>query len=208
MQKISVKFLLVISIVLLIVTNAVTYVMLLSKNEDWKTALKKSDGLDAYVVADALNNHVYYDGDTILCNQTVKHYSRSGKILGSNNLDDLLQGDKVVMLLSTNSCSTCTKDEIEKLMKLCKVIGRERLVVIADFAMHTQAQWTKLLDYEGYYETDVEHLGLKGSPTRETPIVMLTHDGRVNTSFIVGPWTTKFTDDFHGYLSKYFKGDK
>ena len=147
MQKISVKFLLVISIVLLIVTNAVTYVMLLSKNEDWKTALKKSDGLDAYVVADALNNHVYYDGDTILCNQTVKHYSRSGKILGSNNLDDLLQGDKVVMLLSTNSCSTCTKDEIEKLMKLCKVIGRERLVVIADFAMHTQAQWTKLLDY-------------------------------------------------------------
>ena len=206
--KISKKILFVISAVLLIATNAITYMMLLSKNEAWKTAIKKPDGLDAYVVADALTNYVYYEGDTISCNQTVKHYSRSGKILGSYNLADVLKGDKVVMLLSVNSCSTCTKEEIEQLMKLSKVIGRENLVVIADFSMHTQFSWTKLLDYEGYYESDVEHLGLKGSPTRETPVVMLMHNGRVITSFIVGPWTTKFTGNFHRYLKNYFREEK
>ena len=206
--KINKRILLIISAVLLITTNAVTYMMLLSKNEAWKTAIKKSDGLDAHIVVDALTDYVYYDGDTISCNQTVKHYSRSGKMLGSNNLADVLKGDKVVMMLSTNSCSTCTKDEIEQQMKLSKVIGRENLVVIADYAMHKQSSWTKLLDYEGYYESEVEHLGLKGSPTRETPVVMLTHDGRVNTCFIVGPWTTKFTGHFHKYLTEYFKGEK
>ena len=207
-RKISVRFLLVISIALLMVTNVVTYAMLLSKNEEWKTVLKKTKGGDTFAVASALTDHVYYDGDSISCNHKVKHYSRSGKLLGDNNLADLLQGDKVIMLISTNSCSTCTKEETGKLLELGKKIGRKNVVVIADYAMHKQPSWAGLLDKEGFYETEMEHLGLEGTPTRETPVVMLTHNGRILTSFIVGAWTTKYTGNFHKYLAHYFKVEK
>jgi len=113
-NQINIKVLLTISVVFLISVNVITYWMLLSKNEEWKTALaeeNKSD-VDASVVADVLMEHVYYDGDSIPCNQMVKRYSRSGKYIGSENLGDVQSGDKVVMLLSPNCCSACAKGEI------------------------------------------------------------------------------------------------
>jgi hypothetical protein len=71
-----------------------------------------------------------------------------------------------------------------------------------------QSAWTLLFDKEGYYETDVEHLGLEGSPTRETPLLLLTQNGRIKTSFVVGSQTSEFVDGFHDYLVEYFKGKK
>ena len=94
------------------------------------------------------------------------------------------------------------------MLDLAKKLGREHLIVIADYAMHTQHSWTMCLDKKGYYETDVEHLGLNGSPTKETPVVMLTQNGRIKTSFIVGQQTSDFADGFHEYLVDYFKGRK
>jgi len=93
-------------------------------------------------------------------------------------------------------------------LELGKKIGRNNVVVIADYAMHKQPSWASLLDNEGFYETNVEHLGLEGAPTRETPVVMLTHNGHVLTSFIVGAWTSKYTTNFHKYLAQYFKAEK
>jgi hypothetical protein len=206
--KINIKAILAISLVLLLLTNTLTYTVLLSKYNEWKTSVRKSDGLDASAVAEALANHVYYDGDSIPCDQLVKHYNCSGKLLGSGSLNEVLRGDKVVMLLSTNNCMSCTKHEIMKILKLAQSIGRERLVVVADFALHTQPSWAMLFGDEGYYETDVEHLGLSGTPTRETPVVMLTKEEHVVTSYVVGPWTTKFSDDFHRFLANYFKEKK
>lgn len=46
-KKISVKFLFVVLTVLLLFSNVVTYVMLLSKNEEWKSAVKKIELLDS-----------------------------------------------------------------------------------------------------------------------------------------------------------------
>lgn len=46
-EKISVKFLLVVLTVLLLFTNVVTYVMLLSKNEEWKCVVKEMELLDS-----------------------------------------------------------------------------------------------------------------------------------------------------------------
>lgn len=207
MQKrnICVKTILIISIVVLMITNALTYALMLSKFDEWKISEKKSGGLDAYAVADALANHVYYDGDSIPCDLLVKHYNRSGKLLGSRSLSEVLQGDRVVMLLSANNCMSCTKEEIMRIMELAQRIGRERLVVVADFALHTQSSWAMLLGDDGFYETNVEHLGLNGTPTRETPVVMLTKDGHIVTSYVVGPWTIRFADNFHRYLANYFK---
>ena len=206
-RKISVRFLLIVSMGILMFTNAVTYVLLLSKNEEWKAVVTEKEN-NTFELVEALAEHVCYDGDSILCNQTVRHYSRSGKLIESVGLNDVLKGDKVVMLLSPNCCSACAKDEIEKLFELSKKIGRKRLVMMADFPMHMRSSFSLLYDDSGYYETDMENLGLEGTPTKETPVVMLTQNGRIKTSFIVGQQTSKFTDGFHDYLVEYFKGKK
>lgn len=208
--KMRIKIFVIFSVFVLLFTNAVTYVMLLSKNEDWKTLLieKKMYGSDASVAAAALAEHVYYDGDSISCNQIVRHYNRFGKTLKSDNLSKILHGDKVLMLLSPNSCSACAKTEIEKMLELSKKIGRNHLVIVADYALHSHKEMAMCFDKEGYYETDVEHLGLEGSPTRETPVVMLVQNGRVKTSFPVGQQTSEFADEFHEYLAEYFKTKK
>ena len=199
--------LLLTSTFVLILTNILTYIMLLSKNAEWKSEVIEKDNIK-YRLADAIAGHVYYDGDSIPCNQKVEHYSRSGRCIGSEYLRDVLQDDKVVMLLSPNCCSVCAKDEIEKLQELSPKIGRRNVIVIADYAMHKHPQWSMSLDKKGFYEIDTDHLGLKGSPTRETPVVMLTQNGRIKTSFIVGPQTSEFADRFHEYLVEYFKGNK
>lgn len=206
-KRISVWALLVISATVLIFTNAVTYLLLMSKNEEWKSVITEKEN-NTYELTAALSEYVYYDGDSIQCNQTVGHYSRSGKLVESKNLCEVLQGEKVVMLFSPNCCSACAKSEIEKMQELTKKIGRKRIVVIADFPMHMQSAWTLLFDKEGYYETDVEHLGLEGSPTKGTPLLLLTQNGRIKTSFVVGSQTSKYTEVFHEYLVEYFKGKK
>ena len=206
-NRINVVMLLVISVVALMFTNAVTYMMLLSKNEAWKLVVTEKDN-NAFVLAEALADHVYYDGDSIPCNQTVRHYSRSGKKTGNENLSDVLSGDKVIMLLSPNCCSACARGEIEKLLELSKKIGRKHLVMLADFPVHMQSSLSLLYDNAGYYETDMEHLGLEGTPTKETPVVMLTQNGRIKTSFVVGQQSSEFVDGFHEYIVEYFKGKK
>ena len=112
------------------------------------------------------------------------------------------------MLLSSNCCSLCAKSEIDELLDIAQKIGREHLIMVTDIALHADHMWTMCFDNEGYYETDVEHLGLKGSPTRETPVVMLTQNGRIKTSFVVGQQTSEFVDGFHEYLAEYFKSKK
>lgn len=207
-RRISIKILLFISIMTLLLTNTFTYVLLLSKNEEWKDADKMKYVGAASIAADALLEHVYYDGDSIPLNQTVKHYSRSGKELSNENLGVVLKGEKVVMLLSPNCCSFCAISEITMLLDLTKKIGRDRLVFVADFALHSQSQWSMCFDKIGYYETDTEHLGLEGSLTQETPVVMLTENGRVKTSFLVNKQTSDYVNGFHKYLLEYFKRKK
>lgn len=206
----SIKFFLIVSTMLLLFTNSVTYVMLLLKNSEWKNALteKQMYGIDASVTADALVEHVYYDGDSIQCDQVVKHYSKSGNFVQSERISKVLSGDKIVMLLSTNCCSSCAKNEIKSLLELSEKIGRKHLVIVADYAMHSHKDLAMCFDKEGFYETDAEHLGLEGAPTRETPVVMLVQNGRVKTSFPVGQQTIEFADIFHDYLVEYFKGKK
>lgn len=96
---------------ILLITNVVTYLFLLSKNEECKSVVTEKKN-NKYELAEALAEHVYYDGDSIPRNQIVKLYNRSGKNTGSKNLVDLLSGDKVVLLLSPNCCSACAKGEI------------------------------------------------------------------------------------------------
>ena len=194
----------------LLFTNLMTYVVLLSKNEEWKKSLMEDhkNEVDVSLIADALAEHVYYDGDSIPCNQVVRHYSRSSKMYERKELSEVLHGEKIVLLLSSNCCSSCASDEIERIKDLAREIGYEHLVVAADFPLHAYRPWAILLRNEGYYEIDTEHLGLNGSPTRETPVIMLVKDGRVKTSFVVGQQTSAFADWFHEYLSDYFKGKK
>lgn len=203
----SVVFLLLFSMVVLMFTNVVTYVLLLSKNEEWKSLVTEKKN-NTFELAEALAEHVYYDGDTIPLNQTIRHYTRSGKYVENKSLGEMLQGEKVVMLLSPNCCSACAKDEIENLLDLSKKIGRKHLMMIADFPIHMQSSLSLLYDNEGYYETDLEHLGLEGAPTKETPVVMLIQNGRIKTSFIVRAQTSEFAEGFHEYLEEYFKGKK
>lgn len=206
-KMIKVKTFLIVAVVGLMFTNAVTYVLLMSKNEEWKSVVTEKES-NKFELTEALAEHVYYDGDSIPCNQMVRHYSRAGKSTGSENLGDVLRGDKVVMLLSPNCCSACAKDEIEKLLDLSKKIGRKRLVMMADFPVHMHSSFSLLYDDAGYYETDLENLGLEGTPTKETPVVMLTQNGRIKTSFVMRSQISKFTDGFHDYLVEYFKGKK
>ena len=179
----------------------------MSKNEEWKSVVTEREN-KTFELSEALLEHVYYDGDSLPRNQVVRHYRRSGKLIESIGLNELLRGDKVVMLLSPNCCSACARSEIERLLELSKKIGRKNLVMIADFPVHMQSSLSLLYDNAGFYETDLEHLGLKGSPTKETPVVMLTQNGRIKTSLIVGQQTSDFADRFHEYLVEYFKGKK
>lgn len=206
-SKIGIIVLLIFSAVLLIITNVVTYVLLLSKNEEWKSVVTEKEN-NRFELADALREHVYYDGDSIPCNQMVRRYSRSGKYIGSENLGDVLSGDKVVMLLSPNYCSACVRGEIEKLQELSQKIGRKHLVMVGDFPIHMHSSLSLLYDNAGYYETDLDNLGLEGTPTKETPVVMLTQNGRIKTSFVVGQQTSEFANGFHEYLVEYFKKKK
>ena len=200
-RRISIKTLLVVSILLLVFTNAVTYVLLMKKYIEWKEELAEIN-FNTSVVAEALTEHMFYDGDSIPGDQIIRHYSRSGKILGSNNLSNELQGDKVVMLLTQNCCTSCAKEEIEKLLELSKKIGRDNLVIVADFALHSGGLWSENFDKDGYYETEVENMGLKDTTTQESVVVMLTQNGRVKTSFIVQPLTKSYVDKFHVFLQK------
>lgn len=203
-KRINVRTLLVISVVMLIFTNVVSYVLLMTKNKDWSNELREMNS-NTSVVAEGLTKHIYYDGDSIPCNQTVKHYSPSGKILGNENLRDVLCGDKVVILLSSNCCFSCAQGEVEKLLELAMKIGHEHLVIVTDFTLHSGYSWLKKNNKDGYYETSIEHLGLEGTPTRETIPVMLTQNGRIKTSFLVEPQTSGYADMFHNYLLNYFK---
>lgn len=206
-KKINSKIFLIILSIALVFINTVSYMLLLSKNREWKTLVTEKNH-SKFELAEALSEHVYYDGDSILCSQTVKHYSRSGKLIENISLNEVLCGDKVVMLLSPNCCSGCAKIEIEKLLGLTKKIGRKNLVIIAENGMCKWRSWTTCFDKEGFYETGMEHLGLEGSPTKETPLLLLTQNGRIKTSFVVGQQTSEFVDGFHEYLVDYYKGKK
>ena len=206
-RRINIKALLIVSTVLLVFTNAVTYVLLMKKYIEWKEELME-EHFNTSVAAEALTEHMYYDGDSIPGNQIIRHYSRSGKILGCNNLSDELQGDKVVMLLTQNCCTSCAKDEIKKLFELSKKIGRDNLVIVADFTLHSTGLWSDVFDKDGYYETDKIHLGLRGTSTQESVVLMLTQNGRIKTSFVVQPLTSGYTDKFHEYVEDYFKRKK
>lgn len=131
-NRTSVVVLLVISVVVLMFTNAVSYMMLLSKNEEWKSVVTETDN-NTFELTEALAEHVYYDGNSIPCNQIVRHYSRFGKKSGSENLDDVQSGEKVVML---------------------------------------------------------------------------TQNGRIKTSFVVGQQTSEYANSFHEYLVEYFMKKK
>lgn len=215
-KKIKIRILIVITVAMLILSNAGAYIVLLYKNEDWnKTNIMErrlygsdSSEDDASIMAEVLIEHIYYDGDSIFMNQTLNHYNDSGQMISDKKTGDVLKGDKVVVLLSINSCLSCAKGEISKLQELSKKIGRNNLVIVADYALHSHKEMLMCFDKEGYYETDVEHLGLEGSPTRETPVVMLVQNGRIKTSFIVGQQTSDFTNGFHEYLVEYFQEKK
>lgn len=202
--------LLIVSALLLMITNTVTYVQLLAKNENLKSILaeKKKCGGFAKEVVEELAGHVYYDGDSIRSGLKASHYNRFGKKLGDVGLDEILRGDKVLLLLSSKCSVSCATNEIKKLLNLTKIIGREHIVIVADYAIHYQPSWIMCLDREGFYETETKHLGLRGSHTWETPVVMLTQNGRIKTSFLIGQHTQGFADGFHDYLVEFFNEGK
>lgn len=197
-------FFLIISLLVLMCTNIMTYIMLMHKNTELNKTLMKKNG-QLSVITDALSEHMYYDGDSIPGNQTIKHYGSCGEMIGNENLGNLLRGNKVVMLLTLNSCSSCAKDEITNLLDLSMKIGRENIIIIADFELHAHRAWTSCFDKEGFYETDLTHLGIAGSPIQNSPVVMLIHNGRVKTSFVFSLYTSNSVGIFHDYLLNFFK---
>ena len=60
-NRISEVMLLVFSVIVLIFSNAVTYLLLLSKNEEWKAVVTEKDN-NTFELTEALSEHVYYDG--------------------------------------------------------------------------------------------------------------------------------------------------
>lgn len=196
----------VVSALLLMITNALTYTQLLTKNEELNSILakKKKCGGFAKEVVDELAGHVYYDGDSIRSGLKVSHYNRFGKKLGEVSLDEILRGNKVVLLLSSKCSISCATNEIKKLLNLTKKIDREHIVIVADYAIHYQPSWIMCFDRVGFYETEIKHLGLRGSHTQETPVLMLTQNGRIKTSFLIRQHTQGFVDGFHNYLMEFF----
>jgi hypothetical protein len=63
-KRISVWALLVIFATVLIFTNAVTYLLLLSKSEEWKSVVTDKEN-NKFKLAKAPAEHVYYDEDSI-----------------------------------------------------------------------------------------------------------------------------------------------
>jgi hypothetical protein len=204
--KSSEHIIFVISIVILIITNIGTYKLLLDKNSDYKNIVKEDNDLEGKVplIVDALSQHVYYDGDLINGELPVQHYNRSGRLLSTEKLSHVLKGEKAVLFLSTNSCSSCTENEIQAFQEMKSKIGADRMVVLTDFALHERSEWSLRFSRQGYYEVSKEHLGLKGSQSQETPVVMLTQNCRIKTSFVVGQQTSAFSDNFHKYIIDYF----
>lgn len=206
-KRIQVKYLLVISVILLAITNVLSYMLLLTNNNKWKNEVTEIN-VHTSVVAEALSQHVYYDGDSIPHNQMLRLIGKDGNEEAHNSVNEIFGGDKVILLLSSNCCISCAQSEIVKLLELSKQIGREKLVVVADFAMREESILSNSLDTCGYYETNLEHLGLRGIPMRESAVVLLAQNGRIRTSFIVCPQTSNHADIFHGYLLQYFKEKK
>ena len=203
-QKSIPNIFLIFSLLALICTNTMTYIMLINNSAELNRMLIEKQG-QLSMITDALSEHMYYDGDSIKGNQTVRHYSPSGEIIGSERVDNLLCGDKVVLLLTSNSCSSCAKEEISNILDLSMKIGREHVIIITDFELHTHRAWTVCFDKEGFYETDLKHLGMVGSPTQNSPILMLTHNGRVKTSFVVSLHSINYVGIFYEYLFNFFK---
>lgn len=205
-KGINTKLILAVSVILLAFTNAVTYFLLLAKNTEYKAAIGDSEKQLMAIpsIVDAMLQHVYYDGDSIRSTLTAKHYNRSGRLLSEIKSSELLKGEKVVLFLSTNTCSACTEGEINQIQDLSEEIGKDKVVVLADFSLHEQREWSLRFDGKGYYEVEKNHLGLKGSPSGETPVVMLVEDGRIKTSFVVGQQTSAFAKEFHEFLLEHF----
>lgn len=205
----SVKVLLVIIISLLIFTNAVTYVFLLSKNVAYNTAMKEKQNVEdgAMVATEAFLKHLYYDGESIPCNQMVNQYDSPSKFVGSKNLEEVLRGDKVVVLLPTSCSYSEIAGDINKLLNLARKIGPNHFLIMADDAIHMQSEWSSFLEKEGYYETNMTHLGLKGLSPHEI-VIMLTQNYRVRTSYVVCEQTRNYADGFYEYLEEYFKAKK
>lgn len=205
-KGINTKLILAVSLVLLCFSNAVTYFLLLAKNTEYKAAIGDSEKQLMAIpsIVDAMLQHVYYDGNFIQSTLTAKHYNRSGRLLAEVKTGELLKGEKVVLFLSTNTCSACTEGEINQIQDLSEEIGKDKVVVLADFPLHEQREWSLRFDGNGYYEVEKNHLGLKGSPSGETPVVMMVEDGRIKTSFVVGQQTSAFAKEFHEFLLEHF----
>lgn len=95
-QRISVVILAFALALMLMFTNAVMCVLLLSKSEEWKSVVTDKEN-NKFKLAKAPAEHVYYDEDSITYNQTIRHYSPSVKLMGSKKQDDVLCSDKMMM---------------------------------------------------------------------------------------------------------------
>ena len=131
-QKSIPNIFLIFSLLALICTNTMTYIMLINNSAEVNRMLIEKQG-QLSMITDALSEHMYYDGDSIKGNQTVRHYSPSGEIIRSERIDNRLCGDKVVLLLTSNSCSSCAKEEISNILDLSMKIGREHVIIIQTF---------------------------------------------------------------------------
>jgi hypothetical protein len=119
-------------------------------------------------------------------------------------LSEILQGEKVVLYYTLSACNSCISEQFVLLNKLKKKIGKDCIIILADYAGDDVRLYLKSNNIDiRIYEFGDKETGL--ARISDVPaLLILTSEDRIVTSFVLDMDTKDFADYFYRFVEKKF----
>jgi hypothetical protein len=204
--------------VLALLFSVFVFIFLFNKNKnhnvfDGKTELMNSNK-NQYVIEQILQYMQYEDNkfqdiavkeiryDRLL---NIEEEMPEEKII---RLPEILQGEKVVLYYTLSSCNSCISEQFILLNKLKRKIGKERIIILADYVGDDVALFLKSNNIDiSLYELVDKDTGLVRTGN-VSALLLLTSDDRVVTSFVLDMDTKYYANYFYKFTEKKFTQEK
>ncbi|MDR1115003.1 MAG: hypothetical protein LBL33_02410 [Tannerella sp.] len=124
------------------------------------------------------------------------------------NLSEILRGEKVVLYYTLLACNSCISEQFILLNKLKRKIGKDRIVILADYVGDDVRLYLKSNNIDIHiYEFGNKDMGLVQA-NNVPALLLLTSGDRVVTSFVLDIETKYFADYFYQFVEKKFISEK
>ncbi len=128
---------------------------------------------------------------------TLTEHNKKGKLLMEGlRLGELMDGNACIVLLSTNNCQGCTRNEVSRLNRIAET---GKILYIYDSPVGDYVSDNNI-PASRYYELEKGQLlpGLENG--QEVPVLLYVEDGKVMASCFVSNSTEPMTSEFHKFL--------